>query len=163
MPLHLAAMCGNDFAVEQLLVKGADCNAKDKYDNTPLHLAASKGGAKVTQLLLSVGAEPFAKNHFQLTPSDYAKNMDYQNLVKKQQTILEQGLKRAPFTIRVLQQTIEQQAMQLGQQEQRLAQQQQEMQQLKTQMSDLMILINQTKMSYEKKSNKHYKLTLFPK
>jgi ankyrin repeat protein len=52
-----AAKRGDLAAVKDLLAKGADVNAKTRYDQTPLMFAADKGHVEVVKLLLAAGAD----------------------------------------------------------------------------------------------------------
>ena len=56
MLLHLAAINGNDEAIESVLKNGADINAQDIYGFTALHHLAAQGRLKALKLLLSYGA-----------------------------------------------------------------------------------------------------------
>lgn len=59
--LHLLAKRGDATAVEWLLGRGADPNARWSHwdaEVTPLHLAAAHGHADVVRLLLAAGADP---------------------------------------------------------------------------------------------------------
>jgi len=56
--LHKAVQERRSPAVQQLLVAGADANAKDGLGWTPLHWAAEIGDAELVALLLSHGAAP---------------------------------------------------------------------------------------------------------
>ena len=52
-PLHLAAAEGQDKAVQYLIAKGADVNAKDRWGATPLQDAVQSGHLQVAEQLLS--------------------------------------------------------------------------------------------------------------
>jgi ankyrin repeat protein len=54
--------------VQQLLGKGAELEAKDKYGLTPLSCAAEKGHVEVVQQLLGKGAELETKSKSGRTP-----------------------------------------------------------------------------------------------
>ena len=49
---------GNNSAVNDLLRKGADVEARDEHGATPLHLAAAEGQLEAAKLLISAGADP---------------------------------------------------------------------------------------------------------
>ena len=68
-PLHIAA---TKEVVELLIAKGADVNAKDKYDMTPLHPAAGRGHKEVVELLIAGGADVNARDEDGDTPLDWA-------------------------------------------------------------------------------------------
>ena len=55
-PLHVAAREGRKDIAEELIVQGADVNARDDSGWTPLHFAASGGHEDVAELLISKGA-----------------------------------------------------------------------------------------------------------
>lgn len=59
--LFIAAFFGGKDAVELLIAKGADVNAKNKIDRTPLHNAASQGNKDVAELLIAKGVDVNAK------------------------------------------------------------------------------------------------------
>ncbi|KAH8758015.1 ankyrin repeat protein, partial [Diaporthe sp. PMI_573] len=48
-PLSWAAGSGHEAIVQQLLAKGADVEAKDKYSRTPLSWAAGSGHEAIVQ------------------------------------------------------------------------------------------------------------------
>ncbi|KAJ1476256.1 ankyrin repeat-containing domain protein [Baffinella frigidus] len=72
VPLHGAAEQGHEAAVQLLLDKGADVNAKDRINagDTPLHAAASGGFGAVIQMLLDQGADVNHKNKDDLNGAD---------------------------------------------------------------------------------------------
>jgi uncharacterized protein len=57
-PLHVAVQANQEKVVADLLQKGADPNAANRYGITPLWLAATNGSASVTRLVLKNGANP---------------------------------------------------------------------------------------------------------
>jgi hypothetical protein len=67
-PLHLAAMAGRVEAASFLLERGADPNARGRYDMTPLHWAALRGRAEIVALLVQRGSKVEARNIYGLTP-----------------------------------------------------------------------------------------------
>ncbi len=56
-PLHVASEEGKTEVIDLLLVKGADINAKSKFDKTALDFAEKKGDKKTIDLLKSKGAK----------------------------------------------------------------------------------------------------------
>lgn len=52
-----AALKGNAASTQQLLLNGADANARDSWGTSALHLAAGRGHATVVRALLQHGAE----------------------------------------------------------------------------------------------------------
>jgi TolA-binding protein len=69
-PLFEAVRRGDKAAVEALLAKGADVNAKGEYGYTPLH-EASRGQKDIAGLLLAKGADVNAKDNYGKTPLSY--------------------------------------------------------------------------------------------
>ncbi|MBI5479759.1 MAG: ankyrin repeat domain-containing protein [Deltaproteobacteria bacterium] len=67
-PLHVAAMAGRVEAASLLLERGADPNARSRYDMTPLHWASLRGRAEVAALLVQRGARLDARTIYGLTP-----------------------------------------------------------------------------------------------
>ena len=67
-PLFEAVENGDKTAVEAVLAKGADVNAKSKLGDTPLYLAAYGGKKDIVELLLAKGADVNAKNGSKRTP-----------------------------------------------------------------------------------------------
>ena len=66
MLLHQAVRSGQRKLVEQLLAKGTDVNAKDRWDWSLLHYA--EGSVDLTRLLLDKGANPNAETASGQTP-----------------------------------------------------------------------------------------------
>jgi ankyrin repeat protein len=63
--LHNGAMNGNTGIVADLIIGGADANARENFHGTtPLHWAAASGNAEVVKLLLAHGADPNVKETF---------------------------------------------------------------------------------------------------
>ncbi|TGO41052.1 hypothetical protein BHYA_0027g00290 [Botrytis hyacinthi] len=56
--LHLAALCSNDpfRVINELLLHGADLEARDQYGDTALHYALINGNLRVTMMLIFAGA-----------------------------------------------------------------------------------------------------------
>ena len=71
MPLHGAAMHGHVDLLHQLLERGSEVNARDRFSGaTPLHHAAAQGHAEVITALLESGADPHQHNGRGQTPRD---------------------------------------------------------------------------------------------
>ena len=68
-PLHWAAIRGRKIAVELLIARGADVNAKKKGGSTPLHWAST---VKISEILIKKGADVNAKNQYDGTPLHWA-------------------------------------------------------------------------------------------
>jgi ankyrin repeat protein len=65
--------------VEQLISKGANVNAKDKYGSTPLHGVKNEG---ITKLLIDNGANVNAKDFFGETPLHIAAACAHKNVTE---------------------------------------------------------------------------------
>jgi surface polysaccharide O-acyltransferase-like enzyme len=72
-PLDWAAMRGDTEAVQLLIARGADVNARNKDGSTALHGAAFLGRARAAELLISKGADTEARNIRRETPLDATK------------------------------------------------------------------------------------------
>lgn len=55
--LHVAALCGQDLVLAELLAAGIDINMRSKDKATALHLSALSGNPKTFELLLEKGAD----------------------------------------------------------------------------------------------------------
>jgi outer membrane protein assembly factor BamB len=81
--LWAAAKKGDAKAVEALLAKGTDVNAKTEYGVTALHYAADKGHVEVVKVLLKHKANVNAKDTFYTaTPLTWAQMRDRWEIVK---------------------------------------------------------------------------------
>jgi len=69
-PISMAALNGKTEAIDFLLGKGANINAKSRDGGTALHGAAFLGHIKTVNLLLSKGADPNIRNNKGETPLD---------------------------------------------------------------------------------------------
>jgi ankyrin repeat protein len=57
--LHVAARAGSDDIVQLLVRKGANMEAKDRYNHTPLHDASVSGNVSVVRVLVEHGASTY--------------------------------------------------------------------------------------------------------
>jgi ankyrin repeat protein len=78
-PLHSACLRGNLFAVEQLVARGADVNAKNKQGDTPLHLCDPLGKKgpdawRIIPVLILNGADTSLRNSRGKLPVDTMKD-----------------------------------------------------------------------------------------
>src|SRR5262249_15893147 len=62
--LIAAAKRGDAEAVKSLLAKGADVNAKTRYNQRPLMFAAEKGHLEIVRMLIEAGADINATDSF---------------------------------------------------------------------------------------------------
>jgi hypothetical protein len=83
-----AARKGDVRKVRELLDRGADVDARDKYGWTPLHLAAYRGYAEVARLLLDRGANVDARDDVGDTPLHWAAHDGHLDVVE---LLLEHG------------------------------------------------------------------------
>jgi ankyrin repeat protein len=68
-PLHIAAGAAERTdALKELLVAGADVDARDDEGNSPLHFAVSRSAIEAVRELLRYGADPLATNNQRKTP-----------------------------------------------------------------------------------------------
>ena len=74
-PLHCAAHNGHLAAVEVLLAKGAEVDARNKNQWTPLHNSAFNGHLATVEVLLAKGAEVDARSLDGKTPLDDARRL----------------------------------------------------------------------------------------
>ena len=69
---YIAALQNNTESLKNLIEKGADVNAKNKYEQTTLHYAAREGHTEIVEFLIEKGADVNAKNKYGLTPLHFA-------------------------------------------------------------------------------------------
>ena len=69
--------------IKHLIEKGADVNAKNKWDNTPLHLAAWGDNMELGKLLIEMGADVNAKGYLDKTPLQYAQSEEMKALLRE--------------------------------------------------------------------------------
>lgn len=73
-PLHWASIKGDAYAVENLLLAGANPNCRSRGNDTPLHLAAVSQNTRVFNLLIMAGADVLYVNSWGDTPLNCACN-----------------------------------------------------------------------------------------
>lgn len=74
--IHLAALSGNNLAIDKLLAKGADINQRNNQGNTALHLAIRNEHESTVKWLLSKQAKVNLLNAKGNTPWDFAQEID---------------------------------------------------------------------------------------
>ena len=67
-PLHIAVRAGNIQDVKELILNGAEINAKDKRDESPLFQAAKSNLVSIAKILLQNGADVNARDSYLQTP-----------------------------------------------------------------------------------------------
>jgi len=82
LPLHLAAEGGNEVAVQLLLGRGANIEARDIRGWTALQRASFRGHKAIVQLLLKEGAEIEARNKIGSTALTLASQYGHKEVVK---------------------------------------------------------------------------------
>lgn len=81
-PLHEAVNGGHADALEVLLKKGGDINARANTGYTPLHLAASAGSIECVQVLLRYNADIAAKDDYGKTSRQTAALSSKKQIVR---------------------------------------------------------------------------------
>ena len=61
-PIHIFAVRGDVWGVQNCIDHGADVNSRGEHGFTPLHEAAVQGHTDLVEHLLSVSADPLAKS-----------------------------------------------------------------------------------------------------
>jgi ankyrin repeat protein len=81
--LLAASRKGDVAVVKQLLDKGADVNAKNRYNSTPLFFACDRGHFEVAKLLIERGADMNVKDNFyNATALTWAMNKKHNDIVE---------------------------------------------------------------------------------
>jgi len=95
-----AARKGDAAAVKSLLAKGADVNAKTRYNQTPLMFAAQQGHIEIVKLLLEAGADLNVTDTFYkfVTAVSVAAERGHAEVVK---LLLEKGAKGKETALQV--------------------------------------------------------------
>lgn len=68
-------------AFEWLLAKGANVNAKDRWDRTPLHIAVIEGRVDIVERLIQAGANVNATDYKGRTPLYFARMYNREEIV----------------------------------------------------------------------------------
>ena len=79
---YIAALQNNTESLKNLIEKGADVNAKNKYEQTTLHYAAREGHTEIVEFLIEKGADVNAKDKYGWTPLRLAAENDHTEIVK---------------------------------------------------------------------------------
>ena len=74
--------------IQDLIEKGADVEAKDKWGSTPLHFASGNNHIEIAKLLLDRGADVKAKDNGGQTPLHFAS---WHNRIKIAKLLIEAG------------------------------------------------------------------------
>jgi ankyrin repeat protein len=75
-PLHYAASGPEPAAVQLLIERGADLDARSPNGSTPLMMAAGYGPVTAAEVLLARGADPRLANEQDLDAADFARRAD---------------------------------------------------------------------------------------
>ena len=81
-PLHSACLYGHYSVVDYLISKGANIEAKNKFDWTPLHYATNFSKTDIVTLLISKGANINAKTNNGKMPINLARTDIIRNILK---------------------------------------------------------------------------------
>jgi len=92
--LHLAAINCKPEAIDYLVSKNINLNAKDPRGNTALIYSAKSNCMPAMAILLEAGANPLFKNSKEKTASNYLKSKKYKYLLKRKELLIESKLNR---------------------------------------------------------------------
>lgn len=85
-PLHYAARYDRPRIAALLIEHGADIHAPHAGGDTPLHVAAAYNRADIVAFLLDAGANPAAQGGWNRTPMDWARQLEYPEVMNTLET-----------------------------------------------------------------------------
>ncbi|MEM3364788.1 MAG: ankyrin repeat domain-containing protein [Candidatus Micrarchaeia archaeon] len=79
-PLMVASYFGMCGVIKEIIIKGAELNARNLYRMTALMCAAQGGSENAVALLISAGANPLLKDSRHLSALDYARYLKHRDV-----------------------------------------------------------------------------------